>query len=169
MVAIAGIPGLSIPGLFLVTAHISNSVLTPAVFNKWYSEIHVRDMVNNGFATIALRYASHTANSPPPDLSSPSTQYLALYNVPDVNFISAPDTMSKLPLTSDMLPTKTQPVTTWSDWTFTYWLPVQTHEGNSTATERSKYVMVDKIEPLRGGDDALDRWYREEVREEQAY
>lgn len=153
-----------IAGLMLVTAHISDPALSPAVFNKWYSDIHVRDMVNNKFASIALRYVNYAVNSSSttPDFT-PASKYLALYNVPDVNFISNPGTMDKLPLASDMLPDKNKPVTTWSTWTFTYWLPVQTFEGNSTATERPKYVLAVKMEPARGADDDMDQWYRKEA------
>jgi hypothetical protein len=153
-----------IAGLMMVTARISNPVLSPQVFNKWYSDIHVRDMVDNGFATVALRYSNYTANSTSasPDFTV-STQYLALYNVPDVNFISNPGTMSKLPLNSDMLPDKSRPVTTWSTWNFSYWLPVQEFEGNGTTTGQAKFVLAAQIEPAQGGDEDLDKWYREEV------
>ena len=155
----------TIAGLMMVNSRVTNPVLSPEIFNKWYTEIHVRDMVNNKFASIALRYANYTVGSGSASPTfTPSSQYLALYNVPDVNFISNPGTMSKLPLTSDMLPEKNKPVTTWSAWTFTYWLPVQVFEGNSSATERPKYVLVERIEPARGADDDLDQWYKKEAR-----
>jgi len=153
-----------VAGLMLVTSHISDPALSPAIFNKWYSDIHVRDMVNNNFSSVALRYANYTLNS---HVASPTftlaSQYLALYNVPDINFINNPGTMSKLPLNSDMLPDKVRPVTTWSAWNFTYWLRMQSYEGNSTATERAKYVVMVRIEPAKGGDDELDQWYKNEV------
>jgi hypothetical protein len=162
MLAVALAP---IAGLMMVTSRITDPALSPTVFNKWYSDIHVRDMINNKFASIALRYTNYTLNSPStsPSLSL-SSQYLALYNVPDINFISVPGNMDKLPLASDMLPEKTKPITTWSAWNFTYWLPVQIFEGKAAATERPKYVVVVKIEPAQGGDDDLDQWYRKEVR-----
>jgi hypothetical protein len=161
MVAVSLAP---IAGLMMVAARITDPALSPAVFNAWYSDVHVRDMVTNNFASIALRYTNATAGSlsVTPSLT-PASQYLALYNVPDVNFISAPGTMNKLPLNHDSLPDKTKPVMTWSSWTFTYWLPVQTFEGKSTATERSKYVLVVKVEPAKGADEDFDQWYRKEV------
>ena len=151
-------------GLMMVNARISNPVLTPEIFNKWYSDIHVRDMVNNKFSSVALRYANYTVGSG--GVMAPFTlasNYLALYNVADINFVTAPGNMDKLPLNHEMLPTKNQPVTTWSTWVFTYWLPQQTFEGNSTATTRPKYALVVKIEPAKGGEDDLDQWYRKEV------
>src|SRR3569833_4361223 len=78
-----------VAGRMLVTSHISDPALSPAIFNKWYSDIHVRDMVNNNFSSVALRYANYTLNS---HVASPTftlaSQYLALYNVPDINFIN---------------------------------------------------------------------------------
>jgi hypothetical protein len=161
MVAISLAP---IAGLMMVNARITNPILKPEVFNKWYSEIHVRDMVNNNFATVAVRYSNYSADSASSSADfTLSTQYLALYNVPDINFIGNAGNMNKLPLTSDMLPEKNRPVTTWSSWTFTYWLPLDSYEGKSNATERPKCVIVEKIEPSQGGDEELDRWYKEEV------
>ena len=156
----------AVAGLMMVNARISNPVLTPEVFNNWYSNAHVRDMVNNKFASIALRYSNYTVGSggTAPAAFTLASNYLALYNVADVDFVTKPGNMDKLPLNHDSLPTKTQPVTTWSTWVFTYWLPQQTYEGNSTATARPKYAVVVKIEPTKGGEDDLDQWYRKEVR-----
>jgi len=154
----------AVAGLMMVNARISNPVLTPEVFNKWYSDVHVRDMVANKFASIALRYSNYTlgSNGATPAFTVASN-YLALYNTPDINFVSVPGNMEKLPLNHETLPTKTQPVTTWSSWVFTYWLPQQTYEGGGAATTRPKYALVVNIEPAKGGEDDLDQWYRKEV------
>lgn len=163
MVAIAAGP---IAGLMMVAAYITDPALSPTVFNNWYSNIHVRDMINNKFASIAIRYIACNSSSisATPNFL-PSSKYLALYNVPDIDFVNEPGNMDKLPLASDMLPDKTQPVMAWSSWDFTYWLHVQSYEGKSIATERSKFVVMNKIEPARGGEDDLDQWYRKEVRD----
>ena len=153
-------------GLMLVTARITDRALTPTVFNAWYSDVHVRDMVSNRFASIALRYTNFTSPSggKPVDYLAPNANYLALYNVPDVDFIAKPGTMDHLPLNHPSLPDKVNPVTKWSAWTFTYWVPIQTFEGkNTVATTRPKYAMVIKIEPAKGTDEDLDQWYRKEV------
>ena len=156
------LPLAPIAGLMLVTAHITNPALSPAVFNKWYSDVHVKDMLDNKFASIALRYANHTPGVPTvAGAVDASTQYLALYNVPDINFVSVPGNMDKLPLTSPLLPDKNKSIMTWSEWKFTYWLPTQTFEGNSTATERPKYVLTYAIEPVDDKD--MEDWYQQEV------
>jgi hypothetical protein len=162
MVAVALAP---IAGLMMVTARITNPILSVEIFNKWYSDIHVRDMVNNKFASVALRYTNYTTNSHPPASTelTMSSHYLALYNIADINFVSVPGNMDKIPLASEMLPEKDKPVTTWSDWTFTYWLPFHTYEGKNNLTERPKYVMVAKIEPTKGGEAELEEWYTKEV------
>ena len=154
-----------VPGLMMVTAKISNPILTPTVFNKWYSDIHVRDMVNNHFATLALRYTNYSLGETAPisGTISQSSHYLALYNVPDVHFLDVPGAMSHLPLNHEMLPDKNKPVTTWSDWIFTYWLPLSTYDGPSNATTRPTFAVVEQIEPAEGTDDDLDKWYRTEV------
>ncbi|KAH8893088.1 hypothetical protein GQ53DRAFT_805884 [Thozetella sp. PMI_491] len=163
MVAIDAL-GAAVPGLMMVTAKISNPVLTPAVFNNWYSNIHVRDMVNNKFASLALRYTNYSIGQTVPIESTISlaSHYLALYNVPDIHFLQVPGAMDHLPLAHESLPDKTRPVTTWSDWVFTYWLPLQTFEGTSNATAQPTYILVEKIEPAQGKDDDLDKWYRTE-------
>ena len=156
------LPLAPIAGLMLVTAHITNPALSPAVFNKWYSDVHVKDMLDNKFASIALRYSNYTVGSagatPTFTLAS---NYLALYNTPDINFVNVPGNMDKLPLTSPLLPDKNKSIMTWSEWKFTYWLPTQTFEGNSTATERPKYVLTYAIEPVDDKD--MEDWYQQEV------
>lgn len=166
MVALA--PALT-AGLMLVTARISSPLLTPAVFNTWYSDVHVRDMVTNGFASIALRYTNLTAPisvsaASTVDPLAPNANYLALYNVPDVDFIAKPGTMDKLPLNYPSLPDARSPVTKWSTWSFTYWVPVQTVEGaNTTETGRPKYVLVLRMDPVAGRDTELEEWFHKEV------
>ena len=151
----------------MVTARITDNALKPDVFNKWYSDVHVRDMVTNNFATLAFRFANITAGAAQPANPANFTSashYLALYKVPDINFLTAtPNAMSRLPLNHESLPDKSKPVTTWSAWTFTYWTPIQTFEGKSKATTRPKYVVMAKMEPAEGGDDELDQWYRKQV------
>jgi hypothetical protein len=146
-------------GLMLVTAYVNNPVLTPEVFNKWYSEVHVRDMVNNKFASIALRYTNYTVGSgTAAPAIVPASRYLALYNVPDVDFVTKPGTMDKLPLNHEMLPDKVNPVTKWSTWTFTYWLPQQAVEGKTAKEGRSKHVVM-----VQGSDDGVESWFSKEV------
>jgi hypothetical protein len=145
--------------------------MTPTVFNNWYSDVHVQAMVDNNFATVALRYSNYTSTGPsgPPPAQPPnfplSTNYLALYDVPDVNFFFNPETAAKLTLTSDTFPNPTDIIFAWSAWVFTFWLLMQVYEGKLPAPPtRPKYVLVEKIEPAAGGDANLDNWYRTEVR-----
>jgi hypothetical protein len=152
-----------VAGLMMVTARITDPAMTPTVFNNWYSNVHVRDMINNKFSSIALRYVNYTAANTQPPVFTMASNYLALYDVPDIAFTSSAANMAKLPLNSDTFPDKTNPVMNWSQWNFTYWLPTQSFEGNSNATARSKYVIVAKVEPAAGGDDELDQFYRKQV------
>jgi len=154
-------------GLMMVNSRITDPAMTPTVFNNWYSNVHLQDMVSNNFATVALRYSNYTVNSGPP--ASPpafplSTNYLALYDVPDLSFLFNPSTAAALPLTDPTFPDPTQLIFTWSAWIFTFWVPTQVYEGLIPGFGRPKYVLVEKIEPAAGGDADLDKWYRTEVR-----
>jgi len=161
MVAISAAP---LTGLFMVLTRITNPAMTPEVFNKWYHEVHVRDILANNFATLGMRYGNYSMNmAPQVKNSSRSTEWLAVYKVPDFAAWNNSEAFAKTPLNHSSFPDPVKPVTTWTEFNTSFWLPVQTFEGKSKATARPKYVLMAKIEPPEGGDDDLDQWYRKQV------
>ena len=85
------------PGLMLVRSRPKHpEELTDEVFNKWYSTVHIQDVVNSGAADLAIRYKNLDPKAEYP--------YLALYRIPDLAFLQDTSQMEKIPTKSDMLP-----------------------------------------------------------------
>lgn len=84
------------PGLLLVRAKAKNPDLTDEALNKWYSTVHIQDVVNSGAADLAIRYKNLDPKAEYP--------YLCLYRVPDLGFVQDAEKMAKIPKTSDLLP-----------------------------------------------------------------
>lgn len=47
---------MATPGLLLVQSKPKHLELTEEVFNKWYSAVHIQDVVDGGLVDLAIRY-----------------------------------------------------------------------------------------------------------------
>jgi hypothetical protein len=83
------------PGIFLSLSKITDKNLSDDVFNRWYNEVHIRDVLNTGCITKAYRFKDKNPNAERP--------YAALYVCPDMSCIGG-EKMKSIPMTSDMLP-----------------------------------------------------------------
>jgi hypothetical protein len=88
-------PPLSGPGIFLSASRITNPILSDAAFNKWYNEVHIRDVLATGGVSRATRFREANPNA--------KSHYLALYTVPDLSVILS-DEFKKIPMTHESLP-----------------------------------------------------------------
>jgi hypothetical protein len=89
-------PRLSGPGAIVSASRIIKpSELSEAAFNKWYNEVHIRDVLATGGVTKAVRFRE--AN---PKATAP---YLAIYTIPDLSIIES-DEFKKVPMTHESLP-----------------------------------------------------------------
>jgi hypothetical protein len=87
------------PGIIYALCRPTHPGLTDEIFNEWYNDVHLRDVVNTGLVDLALRYKSCNADSKYP--------YLAIYRVPDMTVLQSPEGMAKLmaiPTRHDSLP-----------------------------------------------------------------
>ena len=87
-------PPPSGPGIFASLSKITDSSLTDETFNKWYNEVHVRDVLKTGCITKAYRFKHKNPNAERP--------YLAIYICPDMSVIGG-ERMKSIPMTSDVL------------------------------------------------------------------
>jgi hypothetical protein len=83
------------PGIFASLSKITDDSLSDDVFNKWYNEVHIPDVIETGCITKAYRYRNKNPNAERP--------YLAIYTCPDMSVIAG-EKMKGIPMTSDVLP-----------------------------------------------------------------
>lgn len=89
-------PKLSGPGIFYSTSRISKpDQLSVEAYNKWYNEVHIRDVLATGGVTTAFRFRNANPKADRP--------YLAIYHVPDLGVIQT-EKFKSVPMTSDLLP-----------------------------------------------------------------
>jgi hypothetical protein len=89
-------PTLTGPGILLSISRVAKpNELSDAAFNKWYNEVHIRDVLATGGVTRAVRFRE--AN---PKATSP---YMAVYTVPDLSVIHS-DAFKNIPMTDESLP-----------------------------------------------------------------
>ena len=90
---------MSTPGLLYAASRLNSpSRESSDVFNTWYNDIHVRDVLKTSGINSAARYETAAV----PQDSSPWT-FLALYPVPDIEFLNTEE-FTSIPVTSDVLP-----------------------------------------------------------------
>ncbi|KAK4195464.1 hypothetical protein QBC40DRAFT_288994 [Triangularia verruculosa] len=83
------------PGIIAVRSRPS-PLLTSIVFQKWYEDIHIPDVLGTGHVKSATRY--HTSDSS-------SMPFLAIYQLPDMFWLHEDDCKFwKIPLRSEVLP-----------------------------------------------------------------
>lgn len=83
------------PGIFASLSKITDDSLSDETFNKWYSQVHIPDVIETGVITKAYRYRSKNPNAERP--------YLAIYTCPDMTVIGG-EKMKGIPMTSDLFP-----------------------------------------------------------------
>jgi hypothetical protein len=89
-------PKLSGPGVIISASRITKpNELSDVVFNKWYNEVHIQDVLATGGVTRAARFRE--AN---PKATAP---YLAIYTIPDLSIIESEE-FKKVPMTHESLP-----------------------------------------------------------------
>lgn len=86
------------PGLIYASSHITNPDLTPTVFNKWYNEHHINDILATNCVSHAARW--ECADKDP---ATAVDQYLATYRVPDLQSLQGAE-FASIPMTHELLP-----------------------------------------------------------------
>ncbi|KAK4651980.1 hypothetical protein QC762_0098290 [Podospora pseudocomata] len=84
------------PGNIAVRSRPSSPLLTPIIFQKWYEDIHIPDVLGTGHVKSATRYRTSDPRSMP---------FLAIYQLPDMNWLHEDGCLFwKIPLRSKVLP-----------------------------------------------------------------
>ncbi|KAK3061487.1 hypothetical protein LTS18_006096, partial [Coniosporium uncinatum] len=107
------------PGLLLAFSSPTDPSVTQDAYNKWYTDIHIGDVVDSGLADLAIRYKNLNPDA--------RYQYLAIYRTPDLALLGDPETMKKVPTRHELFGGK--------DWTevvdqrMRVWTQIQSFEG----------------------------------------
>ena len=146
-------------GLLYVLSKPTHPELSDIVFNDWYTNHHIRDMVNSDLTDLVVRYKNTKDTSQWP--------YLAIYRLPDVARLKDQKTMGSIPATSPLLPGKEEgskggafkDIMAMETSTYTR---IQTFEGPSKKTGRGRGLVTGAMEPANGTDADFDDWYRKQ-------
>ena len=142
-------------GLLVVLSKPNHPELTEAVYNDWYSNEHIQDMVKSGLTDLVLRYknVNHTSQWP----------YLAIYRLPDVRLLQDKKVMGAITPTSQKLPGKAKGSKggAYSDvlsMETRAYARIQTFEGQIEKKGRGKGLVLSTQQP--GNEADYDDWYR---------
>jgi hypothetical protein len=144
-------------GLLLVKSRPTHPELSDKVFNDWYTNEHIRDMVKSGLTDLTVRYRNVN--------SSATWPYLAIYRVPDVAKLQDPKVMGSVPPTSNLLPGKAKGSKggVYGDviaMQAQVYIRSQTFDGQMKKAGRGKGLISVEMEPANGTDAEFDDWYR---------
>lgn len=150
---------MSTAGLFQVGTSLTKpNAPSPDVFNKWYNEVHVADILAVPGVNTAIRYANADPTATP--------QFLAQYPVADLSTLASEE-MKKVPMTHETFAGPTNLITEVVDVAPRVFGHIQTYEPESKPGP-AKFLLAVGITPAAGTDDDLDKWYREEHLEQLA-
>ncbi|TKA62772.1 hypothetical protein B0A49_09097 [Cryomyces minteri] len=139
-------------GLLFATSKIKNPELSDDIYNKWYNDIHLPDVLATGCAPIALRYKNKNKDAKMP--------YLALYPLDDLALLES-EKFKNIPLTSDVLPGGGEAFEN-IEFAIRTYLPIQKFEGQIEKSGRGNCIICVAMEPAEGTDEEFDEWYRKQ-------
>ncbi|KAF2815893.1 uncharacterized protein BDZ99DRAFT_125278 [Mytilinidion resinicola] len=142
------------PGLLCVRSRITSEALSDAVFNDFYTNHHLPDFISSGVADLALRYKNAD--------SSKKWQYLAVYRLPDIGFLSDPEKMEKIRMQHETLPNGGN-IKDYTELNSKIYLPIQSFKGQGHKTGRANVLFIAEIEPAEKTDEeALGDFYEKQ-------
>lgn len=142
---------MATPGVAIVLSR-NKPTWTEETFNKWYSGVHIKNVVKAGLSDLVIRYRNTNRSAEWP--------YLAVYRMVDVNDVFNPKKLARVPANDPLLPNG-GPWREAIDMDLRPFGWVQTFEGKvSEDRVRGKVLRTVLIEP--GNDDDLEEWYRKE-------
>jgi len=144
-------------GLLLVTSRPTHPELTDSIFNDWYTNEHIKDMVNSTLTNLVVRYKNVNSTAKWP--------YLAIYRLPDVARLRDQKVMGSIAPTSKLLPGKEKGSKGGAykdvmDMEMRAYSRTQTFEGQTPKSGRGKGLVTSDMEPANGKDAELDDWYK---------
>lgn len=90
------VPNFSGPGIIVSASYILKpDLLSDDLFNKWYNEAHVPDVIATGGVPRAARFRNANPEA--------KNQYMCIYELPDLAIVTS-EAFKKIPMTHDMLP-----------------------------------------------------------------
>ncbi|KIW08888.1 uncharacterized protein PV09_00810 [Verruconis gallopava] len=142
------------PGIFLSLSKITNNkLLSDDLFNKWYNEVHLVDVLATGAVTRAYRYRNKN-----PEAERP---YLALYICPDMSAIAG-EKVKNIPMHSDLLPDGKSIHELVNFDTRFYSTTQEFVKKELNQQDLFPVLMLAGMQPKDGAAEDMDKWYREE-------
>lgn len=152
-------------GLLFVASKIKNpSKLPDKVYNRFYDEEHIPDLQQffkqkGGIAKpLALRYKNVRRDTERP--------YLALYPIPDAQWIFSPDQAEFQRQTKKSSILGVNDIWEHVDFSFRPYRQIQTFEGykhaSKSGVERGKTLIVVAMEPAADQEQDFEEWYRKQ-------
>ncbi|KAI1506336.1 hypothetical protein F5X99DRAFT_422960 [Biscogniauxia marginata] len=149
------------PGLMFAEARVLDPRKTPdELFNRFYNEESLPDVLATGQAAIGLRYKNARDTSTIP--------YLALYPVADVSTLWSPES-ARLSETRGSRVLGCDDTHALVGFNLHAYEKIQTYEacpprrgGGGAGSPRTQTLLCAALEPAEGADADLDAWYREE-------
>lgn len=144
-------------GLLYVASRPTHPELTDKAFNDWYTNEHIKDIVNSSLSNLVVRYKNVNGTAKWP--------YLAIYRLPDVARLRDQKVMGSISPTSKLLPGKEKGSKGGAykdvmEMETRAYSRIQTFEGQIPKPGRGNGLVTSDMEPAGGKDAEFDDWYR---------
>lgn len=144
---------MSEPGLVLALSRIYEPALSASLFDQWYDEVHIRDLLATGAIRTGLRWKTIDSTERQP--------YLTLYPLDRIDDLQT-DAVRAVPVHDKILPGPSHYIWDFVSYDARIYQHIQTHEPLGTMAGPADILIAVGLTPAPGTSDDLDAFYREE-------
>jgi len=145
---------MSEPGLVLALSRIYQpDQLSVDLFDKWYDEVHIRDLLTTGAIKTGIRWKTIDPNEKQP--------YLTIYPLDRIDALDT-DVVRAVPVHSDILPGPSHYIWDFVAYDARIYQHIQTHEQEGTKVGPANLLLAVGLTPAPGTDDDFNAFHREE-------
>lgn len=144
---------MSEPGLVLALSKIYQPALSAGLFDKWYDEVHIRDLLATGAIKTGIRWKAID-----PTESQP---YLTLYPLDRIDDLQT-DAVRAVPVHNRMLPGPSNYIWDFVAYDARIYQHIQTHEEVGTKAGPAKILIAICLTPAPGTSDDMEAFYCKE-------
>jgi len=145
---------MSEPGLVLALSRIYQpDQLTEVLFDRWYDEVHIRDLLATGAIKTGIRWKAIDPNEKQP--------YLTIYPLDRIDALQT-DAVRAVPVHSNILPGPSRYIWDFVAYDARIYKHIQTYEPEGTKAGPANLLLAVGLTPAPGTDDDFNAFYREE-------
>jgi len=145
---------MSEPGLVFAQSRIYQpDLLSADLFDKWYDEVHIRDILKTGAIKTGIRWKAVNPNEEQP--------YLTIYPLDRIDALKS-EAVKGIPVHSDILPGPSNYIWDFVAYDARIYKHIQTYEPEGTKAGPANLLIAVGLTPAPGTDDDFDAFYREE-------